>query len=540
MNENENKNQNIKDDDYLPESGPTRRSAPAAPPAKQGGSYTVRRVVRPGMRPKSQMPVNDPTPPAPKQTAPQPQTPQAKPVAPAPQQQAAPQAQPRPTVQQSKPAAPASQAGQIKMTPPASRPAPTSVPAPDETALHKIVEPIPQPTSPTRIVTREKKKKSSGGGSGFSSIIKALVYIVCVVGVSIVIAYFGIIISNDVFAFVKEDDETTVTIPEYMTTGELADILYEEGIIKYPFVFKIYCGRNDNGKLEFVPGEYTVNANTSYDKLFTMFQKSTKRETVRIAFPEGLTVDEIIDLLVENGVGTRDGFVEVINEYDFLGAGYEYPFLEQLVITPERHYRLEGYLYPDTYDFYKSRELTEEDVEESGIYIYADEAAAIAKFLNRFKQVFTEDLLLRVEELDMTLDEVITLASIIEKEGKFVVEFENISSVFHNRLNHKGTYPKLQSDATTAYAIQCAEGKRPEEILPSHNDFDHPYNTYVYDGLPPSAIANPGYNAITCALYPSTTEYYFFVSKKDGTTLFAKTEEEHLENIVIARSEQAS
>ena len=181
--------------------------------------------------------------------------------------------------------------------------------------------------------------------------------------------------------------------------------------------------------------------------------------------------------------------------------------------------------------------LTEEDAEENNIYIYADEAAAIAKFLNRFKQVFTEDLLLRLDELNMTLDEVITLASIIEKEGKYVVEFEDISSVFHNRLNHKGTYPKLQSDATTAYAIQCIEGKRPDEILPSHNDIDHPYNTYVYDGLPPSAIANPGYNAITCALYPSTTPYYFFVSKKDGTTLFAKTEEEHLENIIISRAE---
>ena len=508
MNEN-NKNQNT-NGVRPPETDAAHKSAPSQTPAKPGGSYTVRRVVRPGQRP-----------------APHAQGSQPRPAQP----------QSQPQAQANTPAAPRPQAPQRTPTPQTQS---NQASVNDGTSLHKIPVSAPAPTSSTRVVVKSKKRKNPNSGSGFSSIIKALVYIVCVVGASLVISYFGIIISNDVFAFVKEDDETVITIPEYMTTGELADILYEEGIIKYPFVFKIYCGRNDNGKIEFVPGEYTVNANTSYDKLFTMFQKSTKRETVRIAFPEGLTVDEIVDLLVQNGVGTREGFIEVINEYDFLAAGYEYDFLEKLVIKPDRHYRLEGYLYPDTYDFYKSRELDEEDVKETGVYIYADEVAAIAKFLNRFKQVFTEDLLLRVEELNMTLDEVITLASIIEKEGKFVVEFEDISSVFHNRLNHKGTYPKLQSDATTAYAIQCIEGKRPDEILPSHNDIDHPYNTYVYDGLPPSAIANPGYNAITCALYPSTTEYYYFISKKDGTTLFAKTEEEHLENIVIARSEQVS
>ena len=374
----------------------------------------------------------------------------------------------------------------------------------------------------------ENENSRGTGHSGIRSLIKALVYIAAVLIVSVVLGIFGINIANDVFAFVKEDDEMTIEIPEYMTTAELADILYENGIIKYPLVFKIYNGRNDNG-VEFVAGTYTVSTNTSYDELFSKFQKSTVREVVRVTIPEGYTTLEVINLLVENGIGTKEGFTEVIDNYDFSSFGYR--FLEGLEVSEDRTYRLEGYLYPDTYDFYKARGITADD----DMYIYTDEVIAITKFLDRFDLVFTEELYDRIEELGMTTDEVVTLASLVEKEGKYVSEFEDISSVFHNRLKYSTTYPKLQSDATISYAIMSDTGTRPEEVKDTDKYYDNPYNTYLCDGLPPGPIANPGYNAITCALYPSTTNYFFFVSTKSGTNLFASTLDEHTRNINIAR-----
>jgi len=479
VNEN-NKNQNT-NGVRPPETDAAHKSAPSQTPAKPGGSYTVRRVVRPGQRP-----------------APHAQGSQPRPAQP----------QSQPQAQANTPAAPRPQAPQRTPTPQTQS---NQASVNDGTSLHKIPVSAPAPTSSTRVVVKSKKRKNPNSGSGFSSIIKALVYIVCVVGASLVISYFGIIISNDVFAFVKEDDETVITIPEYMTTGELADILYEEGIIKYPFVFKIYCGRNDNGKIEFVPGEYTVNANTSYDKLFTMFQKSTKRETVRIAFPEGLTVDEIVDLLVQNGVGTREGFIEVINEYDFLAAGYEYDFLEKLVIKPDRHYRLEGYLYPDTYEF----------------YVNSDPKTAIDKMLKNFDTKFNGEYRERAEELGLSIHKVITLASIIEREATGD-DAKLVSSVFHNRLA-SSKYPYLESCATVQYVLP----ERKERITVEDTKIDSPFNTYMHKGLPPGPIASPGLKAIEAALYPADTEYLFFAVSEDGEHAFSKTYEEHKENANI-------
>ena len=400
----------------------------------------------------------------------------------------------------------------------------------ERTAIHKVVRTreIKRPSGILNSPTKEKKAERNVTTP--KSILKALIYIVAILTVSIILSYVGIIIANDAFAFVKPDEYFNVTIPELTTTSELADILHQEGIIKFPLIFKIYCGRG--GKTaEFVAGDYVVNANSSYDELFAQFQKSLKRETVRIAFPEGSTVDEVIALLVENEVGTEEGFKEVINNYDF--SEYDFSFMDEIKMSPERYYRLEGYLFPDTYYFYKSRGIEEGD----GIYIYQDEVNAIVKFLERFDQIFTEDLKLRAEELKMSIDEVVTLASLIEKEGKFVVDFDKISSVFHNRLNNKTYFPMLQSDATIVYAMQLQLGERPSEITGKDLSFNDPYNTYLYPGLPPGAIANPGYNAITCALYPSNTNYYYFVSKKDGTMLFAQTEQEHLQNSALVKGE---
>lgn len=361
---------------------------------------------------------------------------------------------------------------------------------------------------------KEKDNYEGEGGNTVISIVKAVVYIIFVIVSSIFISYFAIVVANDVFAFVKSDDAVEVVIPEYATLDNIADILYENDVIKYPSIFKMYAViRHYDG--EFLAGTYTVTPMMNYDMLLEGFKEKKATGTIEITIPEGYTTDEMIDLFVSKGIGTREGFVDVIENYDF-----DYWFIDELNengISEDRIYRLDGYLFPDTYQF----------------YLESSEATVINKLLKRFNQIFTKDYRDQCEYLGYTVDEMITLASIIEKEAGTSAEFFKVSSVFHNRLNNKHLYPKLESDATIVYAIQHDTGER--TVLKDTN-YETPYNTYKYDGLPPGPIANPSASAMLAALTPPETEYFFFISNK-GVTYFSKTKAEHDAYIAQFRNE---
>ena len=352
--------------------------------------------------------------------------------------------------------------------------------------------------------------------SAIMSAVKAIVYIICVIAVSIPLAIFIINTANDIFAFVKEDKIISVEIPEYATIDEVGDILGDAGVIRYPWAFKLWSKLKEKDTPEFIAGTYEVSTQLNYDYLRSAFKKSTTRSTIRLTIPEGYTVDEIIDLFVSNGIGTKEGFIKAVNEVD-----YDFRFIDELSVSPDRTYRLEGYLFPDTYDFYTD----------------ATEAQVIYKLLDNFNKKFAEEYYARCEQLNMTVDEVITLASMIEKEAKYADEMGDVSAVFHNRLKSPATFPCLESDATIMYAIHHDTGSREDTLTGEDTKYDSPYNTYTHKGLPPGPIANPGMNSIRYALYPNDSNYYFFVSNSRGRMLFAETYAEHQKNIVIARSE---
>ncbi len=341
-----------------------------------------------------------------------------------------------------------------------------------------------------------------------SSAIKAIIYIAAVFVVAGVLSYFGITIGNDIFAFVKSPAEVNVTIPEYASLDDIADILKDNNVIRYPSMFKLYANIRKY-KLVFEAGDYTVTPSMNYDSLLVAFKEKAKERTeVRVTIPEGYNVDDIIDLMVnEYEIGTRDGYVDVIQNYDF-----DFWFVDELTDLPEgRKYRLEGYLYPDTYYFFSD----------------SSEEAIIYKMLSNFNNKFTDEYREKCADLHMTVDQVITLASMVQMEAKYDTEFADISSVFHNRLNHPNvTNGKLESDATIQYALD----ERKESLTYADTELDNPYNTYMYKGLPPSAISNPTIVVINYALYPSNTSYYFFVAQDNGYTLFAKTLSEHNAN----------
>ena len=382
----------------------------------------------------------------------------------------------------------------------------------NSTRLTSISKSMPTP----KAVPRPEERDESEGGNTIISIIKAITYIVAVIVVSVFLSMFIILVGNDVFAFVKDDTLVEVTIPEYATVHDIAEILYENEVIEYPSIFRLYAYLN---KVEVVPedaedptvfvaGTYTVHPMMNYDELIGAFKKKKPSGISRITIPEGYTTDEIIDLFVSHNIGTREGYIDVINHYDF-----DYWFIDELEtngVSENRFYRLDGYLFPDTYEFYNA----------------SSEEVVIGKLLKRFNQVFLDSYAQKAKELGYSVDEILIIASLIEKEAGTQSDFFDISSVFNNRLNAPAKYPYLESDATVVYAIHHETGER---INPTGEDmtYESPYNTYTNKGLPPGPIANPSASAIRAALYPSDTDYYYFFSESTYVTHYSTTYEEH-------------
>ncbi len=368
----------------------------------------------------------------------------------------------------------------------------------------------------------------------FEMLGKGTLYFVFVIAISVILAYYIITIGNDIFAFVKDDTAIEITIDENDGIDEIAKALHDNGAIEYPAIFKIYNSfknRNSEREQEFVPDTYTFETNLNYDELIAKFEKSSPvRGVVDITFPEGLTVDEMIEIFVENGIGTREGFVEAVKsslvydmKYQFLTDLQE---LEKAGFDDGRKYALEGYLYPDTYQFYTD----------------STEIDAVAKLLKTFNIRFEKEYYARCEELGMSVDDIVNIAGIVQMETKYSSEYPIVSSLYHNRLKNPTSFPRLQCDSTYLYIFP---DRRETLTLDEMKASDNPYSTYSHDGLPPSAICNPGLDAIIAALYPNSDDnygnervYYYMVARPDGYHYFARTESEHISNIAKAEAEK--
>jgi UPF0755 protein len=229
-------------------------------------------------------------------------------------------------------------------------------------------------------------------------------------------------------------------------------------------------------------------------------------------------VDDIIDKFLEHGIGTREGFEDAIENYRF-----DYWFLKDMELSEDRYYRLEGYLYPDTYRFYTD----------------SSEVAALTKMLNNFKRKVPKSYKEECEKMGLTLNQAVTLASLIEAECTWVADYEPVSGVFHNRLASTSFNGRMDSDATIQYILRHTTGARKEKLEDADLKIDSPYNTRLYDGLPPGPICSPSLNALMAAILPDTESgYYYFVAQANGYNLYAKTYAEHLKNIETVQKEE--
>ncbi|HEY8345738.1 MAG TPA: endolytic transglycosylase MltG [Symbiobacteriaceae bacterium] len=297
-------------------------------------------------------------------------------------------------------------------------------------------------------------------------------------------------------------ETVTVHVAAGASMSDVADLLYRHHLIRNPVFFRYYARLlHLDSRLQ--PGEYALSQGMSPAQILRML---TEGQVVvhRVTIPEGMTVREIADLLDAQGVVSRDEFLAA-------AAAASHLVDEYLPADVELEQPLEGYLFPATYEYRTG--VTAEEL--------------LSMMVERFRQVWTPELLQRADELKMSIHEVVTLASIIEEEAQVADERARISGVYHNRLR---VGMKLDADPTVAYAV----GKLPgEELTLEDLAVDSPYNTYRYAGLPPGPIACPGEASILAALYPEEHDYWYFVARGDGSGrhFFARTLEEQERNI---------
>lgn len=298
-------------------------------------------------------------------------------------------------------------------------------------------------------------------------------------------------------------EEISITIPQGATTSDIADILKENGLIRSTFKFKLESKLNDyDGTYQ--QGTYTLNQGMTHQQIMEMLQTGGNvDESYRLLIPEGFTTQEIADRLEEQGIMTAQEFINEANQGTF-----DYAFLEDLPVSEERKYRLEGYLFPDTYLLYEG--VTAHEI--------------IDKMLQRFDEIYTQQMRDAVAQSGYTLDEIVTMASIIEAEIQVPEERKIASGVIRNRLN---AGMKLQMDATVLYA----QGVTKEDVTYSDLEYDSPYNTYQVDGLPIGPISNPGAAALEAAIYPDENNYMYYVleAQGSGNHIYTETYEEFLQ-----------
>ncbi len=329
-----------------------------------------------------------------------------------------------------------------------------------------------------------------------------LSFCVILIALLCVSIYFIIDIGNEIKGSDVKGEEVTFEIISGDSASSVTTKLKELGLIKYENVFK-FLSRMENLERNIQIGTYIINEGSSYEEIFELLKSNTTyRDSVRITFTEGSEVKDIFATLVANGIGTMDRYEQVAKGWDF-----GYSFLPE--IGSEN--RLEGFLYPDTYDFF---------VDEK-------EESVIKRFLDNFNKKMTDSgLWEKISQSGETIYDTLTLASIIEKESQYAPELAKISSVFHNRLEIR---MMLQSDATVNYILDKED--RYSSISASTMAIDNPYNTYKYYGLTPTPICNPSVQSIAAAVEPEDTEFLYFCSKGDGSHVFAFTYEEHLQNV---------
>lgn len=363
---------------------------------------------------------------------------------------------------------------------------------------------IPAHQRPTR-KGRPKRKKGEGL-LGIPNILVTFVWLALILAIGVTAGRMLWVCAADVLAFGREDKAVTITIYEADTMEDITDKLYDAGLIRYKSLFNLYASISD-AKEDIQPGIYDLNTRYDYHALVSFMSPRSSREVIKLTIPEGYTCRQIFNLLQENKVCTTVD----IGAYAANGELDDYWFLKD--VERGDKYCLEGFLFPDTYEFYKNSSPRE----------------VLEKMLDNFDVKFSEEMRGQIDTLnanvtggEYTVREVVIVASLIEKESAAPAESPKIAGVIYNRLFRWGDTPAyLNIDAALVYAQDGAN----ETI---DTGIDSPYNTYTHMGLTPGPISNPGLASILAALNPEAHDYYYYVlNPSTGMHQFSTTYDEH-------------
>ena len=350
---------------------------------------------------------------------------------------------------------------------------------------------------------KKKKKAKKTSGAGALAFFFAIVIII-----TSSLSVFGLSCINDILAFSRTDETVAVTIPLEATTDDIIDILYDNGLIQQKAFCKLFCKLIDTlldkKTPNYLSGVYYVEKNMGLEGYLYEFREAqTGKDTVRVVIPEGWSIYQISEKLEKFGVCSTSKIVSSLK-----GTNFEYGFAKSIPNNNNRTFKLEGYLYPNTYEF----------------YVDSDANSVLRKFLDEFELRWTEEYQAQADKMGYTVDQIITIASIIQREAANTEQMADISSVIHNRLRHSASWPTLGCDSTDTYIEKYI---KPNVSSTEALIFAQKYSTYNNQGLPPGPICNPGDDAIKAALYPNETNYYFFRHDKYGKIYLATNQAEH-------------
>ncbi len=364
----------------------------------------------------------------------------------------------------------------------------------------------PQAAEHARPTRKGRPKRRRGEGFlGIPNILVTFVWLALILAIGVTAGRMLWVCAADVLAFGREDKPVTVTIYKSDTMDDIVDKLHANGLIRYKSLFSLYASISD-AQEDIKPGIYDLNTRYDYHALVNFMSPKSSREVVELTIPEGYTCQQIFALLEENRVCTALDAASYAADGEF----DDYWFLEGLERGDANC--LEGYLFPDTYEFYKNSTPKE----------------ALQRMLNNFEIKFSEEMRAQIDTLneeltgDYSIREIVIVASLIEKESAAPDESPKVAGVIYNRLFKWGDNPKLLGiDAAIVYA----QGGNAETIDTS---IDSPYNTYRNPGLVPGPIANPGLASLKAALNPETHKYFYYVlNPATGRHQFSTTQAEH-------------
>lgn len=325
-----------------------------------------------------------------------------------------------------------------------------------------------------------------------SLFLRFIQYILLVLGISFILSLSIVLLSNDLFAFVKPDEEITVTIPNNASVGDVSKVLDENDVINYRLFFQVFVMFSTRD-VQFKPGEYDLNPSMDYRELLSTIRYYSN-DSAAIFVPAGSTVEEIRQIVLDSGLSSEEDWNSALKAENFNSK-----YLPSDISDPSK--RLEGHLLPATYEF---------DLDASAETI-------INTMLERFDEKITSDakrksIVSVCKKKGISVQEAVIIASIVQKEAVSNEEMKGIAGVIYNRLNHPEQFPTMQLASTLEY---CCGHEAP--FSDEEKKTNSPYNTYVNKGLPVGAIGSPSYAALYAAVHPSDHGYYYYSLNEDGT-----------------------